>query len=400
MTRTDAWGPLAGIKVIELAGAGGAPFACMLLADMGAEVLRIDRPSTADRLGGEPIEPRFNVMKRGRRSVVIDLKKPAGVEALLRLIARADVLIEAYRPGVAERLGIGPEACAAINRGLVYGRITGWGQDGPLAQVAGHDINFIALAGALDAIGPADQGPIPPLNLLGDFGGGAMYLAFGVLCALVERGRSGEGQVVDAAMVDGAASMMSFAYGLLAAGRWAESRGANLFDGGAPWYASYRTLDDKYVCIGPFEAPFYRELTARIGLAAKEFPDQFDRSAWPAMRARFEEIFRGKTSAEWAGLLQDVDVCFTPVLSMREAIDHPHNIARSTFVTVDGVTQPAPAPRLSRTPGRVGAAPIAPGAGAQDTLRDWGLEAGEVSALEQRGAFGAPSANHREKDAR
>lgn len=386
-------GPLAGIKVIELAGAGAAPFACMLLADMGADVVRIDRPSTQDRLGGEPIEPRFNVMKRGRRSVVVDLKKPAGVEALLRLIAHADVLIEAYRPGVAERLGIGPDACAAINRRLVYGRVTGWGQEGPLAQVAGHDINFIALAGALDAIGPPGEAPIPPLNLLGDFGGGALYLVVGVLCALLERVQSGQGQVVDAAMVDGAASMMSFAYGLLAAGRWAEARGANLFDGGAPWYASYRTRDGKHVCVGPFEAPFYRDLMTRLGIAANEFPDQFDRSAWPAMRARLEAVFRGKTSAEWTSLLQDVDVCFTPVLSMREAIGHPHNVARSMFVTVDGVTQPAPAPRLSRTPGHVGAAPIAPGEGAKDTLRDWGLDAREIAALEQRGAFGAPRAD-------
>ena len=392
-------GPLAGIKVIELAGAGAAPFACMLLADMGAEVLRIDRPATTDRLGGEPIEPRFNVMKRGRRSVVLDLKNPAGVAVLLRLVAQADVFVEAYRPGVAERLGIGPEHCAAVNARLVYGRITGWGQDGPLAQVAGHDINYIALAGALDAIGYADRPPIPPLNLLGDFGGGALYLAFGVLCALLERERSGAGQVVDAAMVDGATSMMSFAYGLLAAGRWQETRGANLFDGGAPWYASYETLDGRFVAIGPFEKPFFRELMSRLGLTANEMLDQFDRSAWPAMRARLEAVFKSKTSAEWTALLQDFDVCFTPVLSMREAIHHPHNVARSAFVTVDGVTQPAPAPRLSRTPGRVSAAPTLPGQGAETTLADWGFSEQEVGLLKQGGAFSSATPPRNQKEA-
>jgi alpha-methylacyl-CoA racemase len=396
----EGGGPLAGIKVIELAGAGGAPFACMLLADMGADVLRIDRPHAEDRLAGEPIEPRFNVMKRGRRSVILDLKAPAGREALLRLVAHADVLIEAYRPGVAERLGFGPQQCAEINDRLVYGRITGWGQDGPLAQVAGHDINFIALAGVLDAIGPANSAPVPPLNLLGDFGGGALYLVIGVLCALLERARSGKGQVVDAAMVDGAASMMSVAYGLLAAGRWNEARGQNLFDGGAPWYSTYETADGKFVCIGPFEAPFFRELMARLGVAPQDVPDQFDRASWPMLARRLQQIFRTRTRDDWAALLQDLDVCFTPVLPMREAIEHPHNVARSTFITVDGVTQPAPAPRLSRTPGRVQAAPVAPGRGADDALRDWGLDDAEIASLRHKGAFGTAAAANAAKEPR
>jgi len=383
-------GPLAGIKVIELAGAGGAPFACMLLADMGAEVLRIDRPGAEDRLGGEPIEPRFNVMKRGRRSVTLDLKAPAGRDVLMRLVAQADVLIEAYRPGVAERLGFGPQACAAVNDRLVYGRITGWGQEGLLAQVAGHDINFIALAGVLDAMGGAQGPPMPPLNLVGDFGGGGLYLVVGVLCALLERVRSGRGQVVDAAMVDGAASMMAFAYGLLAAGRW-QPRGDNLFDGGAPWYTTYETADGKYVAVGPFETPFFRELMARLGLAPHEIPDPFDRAAWPALRRRLEQAFRNRTRDEWTRLLESRDVCASPVLSMREALEHPHNVARSTFVTLDGVAQPAPTPRLSRTPGRIASAPTAPGVGAHDALRAWGLADAEIASWLEQGAFGNAS---------
>jgi alpha-methylacyl-CoA racemase len=380
-------GPLAGVRVVELAGAGGVPFCGMLLADLGADVLRVDRPGAVDRLGGEPIEPRFHVMRRGRPAIALDLKDPAGLAVLLRLVDRADVLVEPFRPGVAERLGFGPDACHERNPGLVYGRLTGWGQDGPLAARAGHDINFIALAGVLDAVGPAGGDPVPPLNLLGDFAGGGLYLAVGVLSALLERHRSGRGQVVDAAMVDGAASLLSFAYGLLAAGRWREARGANLFDGGAPWYATYRTADDQYVSVGPFERRFYADLMTALGLAPGEVPDQFDRTAWPALRERLAAAFAGRTRAEWEERLRDLDVCVTPVLSMREAIIHPHHVARGSFVTVDGVTQPAPAPRLSRTPGRVRHGPRPLRAGAAPALRRWGFTDEELASLRRDGVF-------------
>ena len=379
-------GPLAGIRVIEIAGIGPGPFCAMLLADMGADVLRVDR--TADSDLGLPRDPRFDLLNRGRRSVALNLKKPEGVAAALRLIGQADALIEGFRPGVMERLGLGPDVCLERNPKLVYGRMTGWGQDGPLADAAGHDINYIALTGALHAIGRAGGPPVPPLNLVGDFGGGALYLAFGIACALAEARQSGRGQVVDAAMTDGAASLMTMFYGFRAQGLWQDVRGANLLDSGAPWYDVYETKDGKYVAIGSIEGRFYAELIQRLGLEGEALPKQYDLKRWPELRARFAARFKEKTRDEWCAAMEGSDVCFAPVLTLEEAPKHPHNAARGTFVEVDGILQPAPAPRFSRTPGAIAGPPPKPGEHTDRGLADWGFTAAEIAALKQAGAAG------------
>jgi alpha-methylacyl-CoA racemase len=334
-------GPLAGVRVVELAGIGPGPFCAMLLADLGADVLRVDRPA-ASRPGWP------TVLARGRRSVAVDLKHPDGAGVVLDLVAAADALVEGFRPGVAERLGIGPDACLARNPRLVYGRVTGWGQQGPWRLAAGHDIDYVALAGALHPIGQAGGPPVPPLNLLGDFGGGGMLLALGVVAALLEAGRSGTGQVVDAAMVDGAALLTTQFHELLAAGLWREERGANLLDGGAPFYGVYETADGRHLAVGALEPQFWAELLRRLGLDAGDLPAQLDRDGWPLLRARLAALFRTRTRDEWSELLAGTDACVTPVLGLAEAPAHPHNRARGTFVDVGGVVQPAPAPRFSR----------------------------------------------------
>ncbi len=378
-------GPLTGFKIIEIAGIGPGPFAAMLLSDMGAEVLRIDRAQAV--LGGDPERPPLDVLNRGRRSVGIDLKNPAGVEAVLRLVQSADALIEGFRPGVTERLGIGPDECAAQNPRLVYGRMTGWGQEGPMAKAAGHDINYIALAGALEPIGRVGQPPVPPLNLVGDFGGGAMFLAFGVVCAILEAQRSGQGQVVDAAMVDGAAALTAMFHGLAAMGVWSDERGTNLLDTGAHFYDVYETADGKFVSIGSIEPQFYAELLRLTGLDDDpEFAAQYNRREWPTMKARLSDVFRAKTREEWTEIMEGTDVCFAPVLSMREAPAHPHLVARDTFIDVGGVLQPAPAPRFSRTPPEVPTPPAHPGQDSDEALVDWGFTADEVVELRSTGA--------------
>ncbi|MFF0234585.1 CaiB/BaiF CoA transferase family protein [Micromonospora sp. NPDC005254] len=342
-------GPLAGVRVVELASLAPAPFGCMVLADLGADVVRVDRPGGPG--AGRLAAPTGGPLQRGRRITALDLKSPAGVADLLRLIERADVLVEAYRPGVAERLGFGPDVCQARNPRLVYARMTGWGQDGPLAARAGHDIDYIAVAGALEPLGRADARPHAPLNLIGDFAGGGMLLAVGVLAALLERERSGVGQVVDAAMVDGSALLTSFLHGLLGTGLWAAPRGRNLLDGGAPFYDTYATADGGFMAVGALEPAFYAVLLAGLGLADEaELPDQYDPSGWDELRRRFTERFAERTRDEWTAVFADLDACVAPVLAPGEAHRHPHNAARGTFVEVDGEIQPAPAPRFDRTP--------------------------------------------------
>jgi alpha-methylacyl-CoA racemase len=379
-------GVLSGYKIIEFAGIGPAPMCAMLLSDMGAEVLRIDRVEDANL--GIPTEAKYSVLHRGRRSVAIDLKRKEGTEVALALIERADALIEGFRPGVMERLGLGPEPCLARNPRLVYGRMTGWGQEGPLAHAAGHDINYIALTGALHSIGRRGQAPVPPLNLVGDFGGGGVYLALGVVAALLEAQKSGKGQVIDVAMVDGAASLMAAIYGLRAAGRWSDQRGENILDTGAHYYNVYETRDGKYVAVGSIEPKFYAELLRLTGLDREELPHQNERSAWPALTERLAAIFRTKTREEWCRIMEGSEVCFAPVLSMQEAPAHPHNRARGTFIEVDGVVQPAPAPRFSRTPSAIQRPPAKPGEHTEEALRDWGFSAAEVEELRKSGAIG------------
>jgi len=377
-------GPLKGLRVIELAGIGPGPFCAMLLADMGADVVRIDRTEASGL--GVPMDKRYDINGRNRRSVALDLKSPAGLSAVLRLIAGADLLIEGFRPGVAERLGLGPADCHALNPGLVYGRMTGFGQTGPMAMAAGHDLNYIALTGALHAIGPAGGKPVPPLNLVGDYGGGALYLAVGLLAALHERKASGRGQVVDAAMVDGAASLASIFYGMTASGRWNEQRGNNLLDGGAPFYDTYETADGKYVAIGALEPKFFAEMAERIGLDARFIKGQHERKLWPEMRAEMERLLRAKTRDEWCALLEGSDACFAPVLTIEEAPRHAHARSRQAFVEVDGVVQPGPAPRFDRsTPEPVRAAP-ATGAHTDEVLAEAGFSADEIAALHAAGA--------------
>ncbi len=378
-------GPLSGVRVVEIAGIGPGPFCAMVLADMGADVVRVDRTDLAGR-GGPGAVP-VDLLGRGRRSVAIDLAHPDGPGLVLALVERADALVEGFRPGVAERLGIGPGPCLARNPRLVYGRMTGWGQDGPNAGAAGHDINYIALAGVLAHIGPAGSPPVPPLNLVGDFGGGGLLLAFGVACALVEVQRSGRGQVIDAAMVDGAALLMTFVHGLRAMGIWDDERGANALDGGAPFYGVYETADHRFVSVGPIEARFYDELLRRTGLAGEpDLAPQLDRARWPALTARLAEVFRTRTRDEWCSILEGTDACFAPVLSMAEAPAHPHNAARRTFVEIAGVVQPAPAPRFSRTPAAVGRPPPGPGQHTDEVLGELGLGPERVAALRRSGA--------------
>ncbi|HYX66772.1 MAG TPA: CaiB/BaiF CoA-transferase family protein, partial [Burkholderiales bacterium] len=369
-------GPLAGIKVVEFEAIGPAPFAGMLLADMGADVLVVDRPAESG-LGLERSRW-YDVMMRGKRSVTLDLKSASGKEAALQLVARADVLIEGFRPGVMERLGLGPDPVFKRNERIVYGRMTGWGQEGPLAPRAGHDIDYIALAGVLHAFGRKGERPVPPLNLIGDFGGGGMLLGFGVACALLEASRSGRGQVIDAAMVDGAALLAAMFSGFLAAGSWSEERGVNILDTGAPWYDVYETKDGKHVAIGAIEPKFFAELTQKLRL--DDLPAQNDRSRWPEMRRRFSEAFRSKTRDEWDAIFAGSDACFAPVLGWREAREHPHARARSAYVPVGRVEQPAPAPRFSRTPGEIRRAPPERGEGGGQALKDWGFSEGDISS--------------------
>jgi alpha-methylacyl-CoA racemase len=392
-------GPLSGIRIVELAGIGPGPYTCMLLADAGADVVRIDRAVPAapsglrldDDAPAKPDDvprPHWDLLNRSRRSVAVDLKNPAGVEMVLELIDKADGLVEGWRPGVAERLGLGPDACAARNPRLVYGRMTGWGQDGPLAASAGHDINYIALAGALWPIGRGGERPVPPLNLVGDFGGGGMLLAFGMCAALLEAQRSGRGQVVDAAMVDGAASLMTMTFAFRQVGLWTEGRGDNILDTGAPFYDVYDTADGRWFAVGAIEPQFYAALLRVLGLEGEDLPSQNDRNHWPAMKERFAAVFRSRTRDEWTAAFDGTDACGAPVLSPWEAHEHPHNKVRETFVEVEGVVQPGPAPRFSRTPAAVSRPPSVAGSGADATLEAWGFDRDRVARLRAAGAIG------------
>ena len=372
-------GPLAGIRVLEFEAIGPAPFCNMMLADMGADVLLIDRVEDA-RLGFGR-ERWYDVMFRGRRSVTLDLKHRDGIAAALLLSDKADAVIEGFRPGVMERLGLGPDVLLARNPKLVYGRMTGWGQQGPLAPRAGHDIDYIALSGALHAIGRSGGAPVPPLNLVGDFGGGGMLLAFGVACALFEAQRTGAGQVVDAAMIDGASLLTTMFWGMQAAAQWSDSRGANVLDSGAPWYDTYETKDAKFVAIGAIEPKFYAEFLERLGLGNEALPDQNDRAQWPLLRERFADVFRSRTRDEWCRAFDGSDACFAPVLTFREAAVHPHAVARGAHVALGDVQQPAPAPRFSRTPGAARCAPPRRGAHGREALEDWTFSDAQIKHL-------------------
>ncbi|QXC62674.1 CoA transferase [Aquihabitans sp. G128] len=378
-------GPLSGIKVIEIAGIGPGPYGAMLLADLGADVIRIDRSGNVS--GGDPATPPGDILARGRRSVGVDLKHPDGVAAVLDLIDGADALVEGFRPGVMERLGLGPDVCLERNPKLVYGRMTGWGQDGPYAHTAGHDINYIALAGALEPLGRAGQQPTAPINLIGDFGGGGMLLAFGVCAALLEARTSGQGQVIDAAMVDGAASLMTMTWSFRAMGMWSDERGTNMLDTGAHFYDTYETADGKYVSIGSIEPQFYAELLRLTEIDPASLPSQHDKRHWVELKARFAEVFRGKTRDEWCEIMEHTDVCFAPVLPMAEAPEHPHIAHRQTFTEVAGVTQPSPAPRFSRTPGSIDRPPPHAGQHTDEVLGEWGLDAARIAELKASGAI-------------
>jgi alpha-methylacyl-CoA racemase len=389
MAQTPRSGPLSGIKIIELAGIGPCPFAAMMLADAGAQVIRLERaaPGAPERAADSDAS-HWDLLTRSRASVGIDLKNPEAIELVLRLVEQADGLVEGFRPGVAERLGVGPDACLARNRSLVYGRMTGWGQDGPLAPRAGHDIDYIAIGGALWPMGRADSAPVPPLNLVGDFGGGGMLLAFGMVSALLEATRSGQGQVVDAAMVDGAATLMTMIHAFHSSGMWNDERGANLLDTGAPFYEVYETADGKYLALGGIEAQFYAELLEGLGLAGDPlFAKQNDKTNWPAMKERVAAVVATKTRDEWDAVFDGTDACAAPVLSPWEAHLHPHNQARSTFVEVDGVVQPAPAPRFSRTPSSISRPPSVPGGDTVSELLEWGIEEGSIAKLRETGAL-------------
>ncbi len=377
-------GALDGVRVIELAGIGPGPFCGMMLADMGADVVRIDRAGSVR--GGDPDRPPADVNARGRRSIGVDLKSDEGRELVLDLVAAADVVFEGYRPGVAERLGLGPEDCLARNPAIVYGRMTGWGQEGPYATTAGHDINYISLAGALAHMGRNDTGPVPPLNLVGDFGGGGMYLAYGIVCALLSARATGEGQVVDAAMVDGAASLMSFFYGMLHTGFATEGRGENMLDTGAHFYDVYECADGGWISIGSIEPQFYAELVQKLGLDPDDFADQHDRSRWPELKEKVAAVVATKARDEWDAILEGSDVCYAPVLTVSEAKEHPHHVARGTFVESGGIVQPGPAPRLSRTPGEIRRPPAHAGQHTDEVLAEMGLDAERIAALRASGA--------------
>jgi alpha-methylacyl-CoA racemase len=379
-------GTLSGYKIVEFAGIGPAPMCAMLLADMGADVLRIDRAE--DAALGITLDAKYSLLGRGRKSVAIDLKQPEGVAAAMKLIEKADALLEGFRPRVMERLGLGPDECLKRNPKLIYGRMTGWGQEGPLAHAAGHDINYIALSGVLASIGRRGAAPVPPLNLVGDFGGGGLYLALGVVAGLLEAQKSGKGQVVDSAMVDGAASLLTAIYGMHASGMWSDKRGDNILDTGAHFYDVYETKDGEYVSIGSIEAKFYAELLKRSGLEGQEMPRQMDRKAWPDLKEKFAALFKTKTRDEWCKIMEGSDICFAPVLSMAEAPNHPHNQLRGTFVEVEGVVQPGPAPRFSRTPSKIQRPPAKPGEHTEEALHEWGFSAAELEKLRSAGAIG------------
>jgi len=381
-------GPLTGIKALEIAGIGPGPFCAMLLADMGADVLRLDRAASVRGAAPQMSQPpSLDLLARGRRSAGVDLKHPDGIATVLRLAESADVLMEGFRPGVMERLGLGPEVCMARNPGLIYARMTGWGQTGPLASAAGHDINYIALAGCLAHLGREGQKPTPPINLVGDFGGGGMLQALGIACALVSRAQTGKGQVVDTAMVDGTALLMTFVHGYYRTKGWSDARGTNLIDTGAHFYETYECSDGEFISLGAIEPQFYAELLKLVGLEGEELPPQMDRNHWPAMRERLAAIFRTKSRSEWCEVMEGSDACFAPVLRMDEAYDHPHNRARETFVEVAGIQQPAPAPRFSETPGQIRRPPPHPGQHTDEALADWGLPPAEIATLRQSGAI-------------
>ena len=373
-------GPLSGFRIIELAGIGPGPFCGMMLSDMGAEVIRVERLSSADKAPKD-------VLARNRKSVALDLKNPAGVEAVLRLVESADALFEGFRPGVTERLGIGPQQCMARNERLVYGRMTGWGQDGPMAQAAGHDINYIGLSGALHAIGRAGEKPVPPLNLVGDFGGGGMLLAYGLVCGLLETTRSGKGQVVDAAMVDGAAALMAMFFSMSATGAFSDQRGTNLLDGGSHFYDTYETSDGKHICIGSIEPQFYALLIEKAELDPQKYAEQMNPARWPELKEDLRQTFLRKTQDQWCSIMEGTDVCFSPVLSIFEAPDHPHNKARNSFQEIDGVMQQAPAPRYSRTTPEISHGARIPGEDTVSVLKDYGFSSDEIDTLRADGVI-------------
>jgi alpha-methylacyl-CoA racemase len=377
-------GPLSGVKIVELAGIGPGPFAGMLLSDMGADIVRIDRAQQVNP--GSFDKPNLEPLYRGRRSIGVDLKNPEGVETVLKLVEQADALFEGFRPGVTERLGLGPDACLARNPKLVYGRMTGWGQDGPMAQAAGHDINYIALAGALAHFGREGGKPTPPINLVGDFGGGGMFMAFGIVCGVLEARASGKGQVIDVAMVDGSATLMSMMWGLKKIGFWDEQLGQNVLDTGAPFYDTYETADGKFISLGSLEPQFYAELIQRIGWEGEELPFQMDRTGWGTLREKFTALFKTKTRDEWDKILLGTDACYAPVLTMSEAADDPHMKARNTIINRGGVDQPAPAPRFSRTAGEIERDAPWPGQHTDEALTDWGFSDGDVAKLRESGA--------------
>jgi alpha-methylacyl-CoA racemase len=379
-------GPLSGFRIVEIAGIGPGPFAAMLLADMGAEVIRVQRTQAVQ--GAVPTEPDRDLLQRGRRSIAVDLKNPDGVETVLKLIESADALIEGFRPGVMERLGLGPDVCLARNPGLVFGRMTGWGQTGMYSQAAGHDINYISLAGSLAHFARAGQAPVPPINMVGDFGGGGMFLAYGMVCALLERTKSGKGQVVDAAMVDGAAVLMTMFWAFSQMGLHDENApGTNMLDTGSHFYDVYQCQDGKYVSIGSIEPQFYAELLRLTGLEGDpEFARQMDKSQWPHLKKRIAEIFRTKTRDEWCAIMEATDVCFAPVLTMSEAARHPHNVERNVFIEIAGVKQPAPAPRFSRTVPEISCPPAHAGQHSREILVDWGFATDDIDRLIAAGA--------------
>lgn len=374
-------GPLEGIKIVEIAGIGPGPFCAMMLSDLGADIVRVDRKSSA----GEG--SKYNILNRGRRSVAVDLKNPDGVDTVLRLIDQADALIEGFRPGVMERLGLGPDVCMQRNPKLVFGRMTGWGQEGPMAHAAGHDINYISLSGALHAIGRPGEAPVPPLNLVGDFGGGGMMLALGIVSALLETQKSGKGQVVDAAMTDGSAALCGIIFGLKGMGIWTNDRGTNMLDGGAHFYDTYTCADGKWISIGSIEPQFYALLLEKCEITDPEFQAQMDKDKWPDLKKKIADVFKQKTRDEWCEIMEGSDVCFAPVLDFDEAPEHPHNKARGTFIEVDGVTQPAPAPRFSRTQSATPGKPPIAGEHTDEALGDWGFSTDDIAALKEKGAI-------------